>query len=253
MGRLLQTRSIHYNNTSRNYECRDTNICIKSLHKYTMSIVTGRYLLLFTPFYFGRCIIFVTFLLMITFWSNTYKFNLRLKSVISFFFTEILRKRKKNSCKCRRSFHDGWVILQLISTTWERPAFSKGELLITFTLSFMTSSLPSPRTIEGIHWSDLMSNEELRRKTDQPDIVSIITRCRVLVIGHVLRRPDVHPTVVIYQVDLQFANQRGPHGRPRIHWKDVSRQDFQYINLALEGVPALCWRDKMALVISRHS
>lgn len=117
----------------------------------------------------------------------------------------------------------------------------------------MTSSLPSPRTIEGIHWSDLMSNEELRRKTDQPDIVSIITRCRVLVIGHVLRRPDVHPTVVIYQVDLQFANQRGPHGRPRIHWKDVSRQDFQYINLALEGVPALCWRDKMALVISRHS
>lgn len=73
-----------------------------------MSIVTGRYLFLLTPFYFGRFIIvlsvvqthkltplsFVAFVRIITLCSNTSKFNLRLKSVITF-FSEILTKIKK--------------------------------------------------------------------------------------------------------------------------------------------------------------
>lgn len=63
----------------------------------------------------------------------------------------------------------------------------------------------APRTIERVHWFDLLLNEELR-KTNQSSILRTIVHRRLCWFGHVLRRRDDRPTRVISQFNPPFAN-----------------------------------------------
>lgn len=109
------------------------------------------------------------------------------------------------------------------------------------------------RTIEGVRWYDHVTNEELRERTGQANILRVLAQRRVRWLGHVLRRPDDHPTKATYEFDPTAAGWRRPRGRPRTRWKDVLRSDLQGVNLTLEDAARLAddrvaWRGLVDLV-----
>ena len=69
--------------------------------------------------------------------------------------------------------------------------------------------------IEGIHWSEHVTNEELRRRTQQPPASSILAQRRVRWYGHVLRLDNNHPTRRILHFQPQEAGWRRPRGALR--------------------------------------
>ena len=77
------------------------------------------------------------------------------------------------------------------------------------------------RTIEGIHWSQHISNDEVRRRTQQPLASRLAAQRRIRWFGHVQRLPPEHPTRAILDFNPQMAGWRRPRGAPRTRWLDV--------------------------------
>ena len=111
----------------------------------------------------------------------------------------------------------------------------------------------SLRRIEGIHWTDHVSNEELRRRTRQPLASSIAAQKRVRWLGHVLRLPPYHPTRAIMEFNPRQAGWTRPRGAPRTRWLDVAAKDLRQCGVALENAEALAqdrsrWRSLVKTV-----
>ena len=83
------------------------------------------------------------------------------------------------------------------------------------------------RTIEGIHWTQHIPNEEVRRRTQQPPASRLAAQRRVRWFGHIKRLPPEHPTRAILEFNPQTAGWRRPRGAPRTRWLDVIRQDLR--------------------------
>ena len=115
----------------------------------------------------------------------------------------------------------------------------------------------SLRRIERIHWTDHVSNEELRRRTGQPPASSTIARRRTRWFGHILRMADDHPTKQALLFDPGQAGWRRPRGAPRTRWLDVIARDLNACGVTMEQAPQLAndrayWRRLVTLVGFTH-
>ena len=116
----------------------------------------------------------------------------------------------------------------------------------------------SLRRIEGIHWTDLVTNQEVRRRTRQPPASSLIAERRVRWFGHVMRLHEDHPTRQILQFQPAAAGWRRPRGAPRTRWLDVVARDLDMCGVTLQQAQHLvqdrtAWRRLVALVGSTHT
>ena len=66
------------------------------------------------------------------------------------------------------------------------------------------------RRIENIHWSQHVTNQELRERTQQPPASIYATKKRLRWYGHVQRMPDEPPTKVIHDFNPVAAGWTRP-------------------------------------------
>ena len=116
----------------------------------------------------------------------------------------------------------------------------------------------SLRKIERIHWTDRVTNVELRERTQQPPASAVAAQRRIRWLGHILRLPLDHPTRAIHDFNPVAAGWRRPRGAPRTRWGDVVRNDLQSCGIDAVDAPALAqdrrrWREITHLVGSTHS
>ena len=89
------------------------------------------------------------------------------------------------------------------------------------------------RRLEGIHWSQHITNEEVRQRTNQPPASTLATQRRVRWLGHVLRSPPDHPTRAILEFNPIVEGWRRPRGTPRTRWlDDLHRVDVDICRVA---------------------
>ena len=114
------------------------------------------------------------------------------------------------------------------------------------------------RRIEGISWSQHVTNQTLRDLTQQPPASRLAAMRRVRWYGHTIRLPTDHPTSIILAFDPQLAGWKRPRGAPRTRWLDVVAQDLRACNVSLAQAQQLAhdrptWRNLVATVGStRH-
>ena len=113
------------------------------------------------------------------------------------------------------------------------------------------------RRIEGIRWPEVISNEELRARTQQPPASSLIATRRVRWYGHLLRLPPDHPTRALLDFQPQQAGWLRPRGAPRTRWTDVVADDLRRCNVAFADAPRIAydrsaWRALVKRVGSTH-
>ena len=111
----------------------------------------------------------------------------------------------------------------------------------------------SLRRIEHIHWSQHVTNEEVRRRTQQPPATSLIAMRRVRWYGHLLRLPPDHPTKALLDFNPAEHGWRRPRGAPRTRWLDVVASDLRRCGVALQDAPILAqdrrgWRGVVSRV-----
>ena len=111
------------------------------------------------------------------------------------------------------------------------------------------------RTLENIKWYDLISNEVLRERTQQPPASLLATQRRLRWYGHIQRLPEEHPTRSIFEFNPHTAGWRRPRGAPRTRWRDTIRKDFEDLNVPFELAPRLAefrpwWRALVDSVVS---
>ena len=108
------------------------------------------------------------------------------------------------------------------------------------------------RTIEGIRWTDHITNAEIRERTGQLPVLRLLAQRRVRWFGHVLRLPESHPTRRLTDFDPASAGWRRPRGAPRTRWVDVLRRDLERVGVRWEEAPALaCDRTGWRTVVRR--
>ena len=101
------------------------------------------------------------------------------------------------------------------------------------------------RSILGIHWRDLVSNETVRTLAGQPPASSLAARRRVCWYGHVLRLPPHHSSRAILDFDLGSFGWKRPRGAPRTRWLDVVKRDLDQLGLDPAAIEPLAQvRDK---------
>ena len=163
-----------------------------------------------------------------------------------------LWKRNNISRATKLRIYNASVISILLygSETWALPKHLAARIN-----GFDSRSL---RRIKGIHWSEHVTNEELRRRTQQPPASSILAQRRVRWYGHVLRLDNNHPTRRILHFQPQEAGWRRPRGAPRTRWLDVVTRDLEICGVAIQQAQALAedrteWRRLVRLVGSKHA
>ena len=116
----------------------------------------------------------------------------------------------------------------------------------------------SLRRIEGIHWTQHVTNDELRRRTQQPPASSLIAMRRVRWFGHLLRLPAEHPTRALLDFNPAAHGWRRPRGAPRTRWIDVVSHDLRQCGLTLGEAQQLAldrsrWRQLVSRVGSTRN
>ena len=95
------------------------------------------------------------------------------------------------------------------------------------------------RRIEGIHWTQHVTNVEVHQRTRQPPVSTLAAQRRVRWLGHVLRLPPDHPTRAILDFDPGAAGWRRPRGAPRTRWRDVIADDLHRAGADIERAAEL--------------
>nr|XP_061787952.1 uncharacterized protein LOC133577874 [Nerophis lumbriciformis]XP_061787953.1 uncharacterized protein LOC133577874 [Nerophis lumbriciformis] len=109
------------------------------------------------------------------------------------------------------------------------------------------------RRIEGITWSQHVTNKTLRELTQQLPASRLAAMRRVRWYGHVIRLPGEHPTRKILDFNPQRVGWRRPRGAPSTRWLDVLAQDLKACNVTMAQAQHLAhnrprWRDLVAMV-----
>ncbi|XP_042890430.1 uncharacterized protein LOC122265276 [Penaeus japonicus] len=88
------------------------------------------------------------------------------------------------------------------------------------------------RTIEGIHWTQHVTNQEVRQPSQQ---TALSPRCSATHTwyGYVQRLPQDNPTHAILNFNPRMAGWRRPRGAPRTRWLDVVARDLRDYGITL--------------------
>ena len=111
----------------------------------------------------------------------------------------------------------------------------------------------SLRRIEGIHWSQHVTNERLREMTQQPPASNLIAMRRMRWFGHLLRLPPTHPTKALLDFNPAEHGWRRPRGAPRTRWLDVVAADLHLCGTTLQDARQMAqdrrgWRNLVSRV-----
>ena len=114
------------------------------------------------------------------------------------------------------------------------------------------------RQVENINWPQLISNQDLRQRTQQPRASTLTAERRLRWYGHVRRMPPNHPTQILLDFDPMAAGWRRPRRAPRTRWIDVIRNDLQPLGLTLEDAQIIAhdrpaWRRLVSLISSTRA
>jgi len=106
------------------------------------------------------------------------------------------------------------------------------------------------RGILGITWRDIVTNEEVRKRTGHVLHGKVIRERRMRWLGHVARMDEVR--ISKQALHWEVAGFRRRRGMPRMNWRDVVKKDLQRMGLTWEEVEASArhsWRQRVALCI----
>src|SRR6266536_1726918 len=82
------------------------------------------------------------------------------------------------------------------------------------------------RRICGIRWDDFITNEEVRRRTNQMPLSLKVARRRLMLFGHWMRRDEKSDTSRILRTEVDKEWKR-PRGRPRSTWISTVTNDLK--------------------------
>ena len=89
----------------------------------------------------------------------------------------------------------------------------------------------SLRRIEGLRWSDFVSNEKLRQLTKQSWFSTQAAERTLRWFGHLLRMPPHLPAKMIYDFDPIKVGWKRPRGRPKKRWSDSLSEFLAMANI----------------------
>ena len=89
----------------------------------------------------------------------------------------------------------------------------------------------SLRRIEGLRWSDFVSNKKLLQLTEQSWFSTQAAKWTLRWFGHLLRMPPNLPAKMIYDFDPIKVGWKWPHGRPKKRWSDSLSEFLTMANI----------------------
>ena len=99
-----------------------------------------------------------------------------------------------------------------------------------------------PRMLLGIKWYHFISNDEVRRQTNQPLLTEIIQAWRLTLFGHIAQMDDNVDAKQILTSSPSVYWKRPP-GRPRMTWMKTVQNDL--------NSHGLLWTDTVDLAQNR--
>jgi hypothetical protein len=135
-------------------------------------------------------------------------------------------KRRSLSLKVKIQMYQAIVLSTLLygSETWNLTQQQEAQLD-----AFGHKAL---RRIMGVEWDDYLSNEEIRRKTNQPKISQLVRKKRQQWFGHVVRMEDKRLAKRTFRWNPKSNNYK--RGRKKTRWKDVIQRDAELFNTTPE-------------------
>jgi len=88
------------------------------------------------------------------------------------------------------------------------------------------------RKLPGIKWYHYVRNDDVRRTTEQPHLLSTVQARRLSFFGHIARMPDESDAKQILSAS-PLENWRRPSGRPRSAWMKTIQLDLKSMNLSM--------------------
>ena len=89
----------------------------------------------------------------------------------------------------------------------------------------------SLRRIEGLRWSNFVSNEKLLQLTKQSWFSTQAAERTLRWFGHLLRMPPHLPAKMIYDFNLIKVGWNRPRDRPKKHWSDSLSEFMTMANI----------------------
>ena len=128
---------------------------------------------------------------------------------------------KKISLNLKLRFYNSNVLSTLLygCETWHLKT-SQEKKLGTFDLKCL-------RKILGIKWTDFVTNEEVRSRSKQNPVTSIICKRRLSWLGHTARLPSSRPANQVLNWNPGGQRKRG---RPRMNWRQTVDRDLQLVD-----------------------
>ena len=94
----------------------------------------------------------------------------------------------------------------------------------------------SLRRIMGIRWQQRVSNVELRRRTKQPPVTSLLRKRRLKWLGHALRMDESR---IAQQAMTWTAGGKRKPGRPKTTWLQTINRDLADMQINLDDAKEL--------------
>ena len=99
------------------------------------------------------------------------------------------------------------------------------------------------RRILNMHWSEFVTNDEIRSRTGQPFLSDTVRSRRLSFIGHLYRRTAPTLGRIITELSGPPDNWRRRIGRPRQSWLRTVEADLRPMNLELATAKVLSIND----------
>ena len=135
-------------------------------------------------------------------------------------------KSKKLDLQVKLRLYESLVLatLQYGSETWSMTVANKKKL--------EAAHYKWLRRILGITWKQMVTNEEVKRRTGMHNLEEILRRNRLRWFGHVCRLDDSRPAKQV----LQWVPKDGKRkrGRPRKNWRTTVKEDLKTLDMAWE-------------------
>ena len=87
------------------------------------------------------------------------------------------------------------------------------------------------RSFADVRWDDLIRNDDIRAKLEQPPVSLKLKSARMKWLGHIKRMGEQMQVKKFFKADMQGTR---PVGSPRTRWKDVLLRDLERSGLSFK-------------------